>query len=212
MNIDPNKNHYSGFFYLAKHKDKEEFAKTSPRKKTIIFDLAGVLVAFADPKAGGISSAQCVEIALENKPKQFVYFWERPDLHWFLNKLRGQFEIILWSSLSALLTKKIVDHIQRKDSYFAYVLSKADSFKFEETRPTSIALARVTLESIKTDTEQKNLMDVSFNTIDPSLYPKKRVKDFTLLLKNRDLDSILAVDCAEDGLIYMKNNAISVCL
>jgi hypothetical protein len=58
MNIDPNKNLHSGFFYLAKHAEKEEYAKTSPRKRTIIFDLAGVLVAFADPKSGGISSAQ----------------------------------------------------------------------------------------------------------------------------------------------------------
>jgi len=57
-------------------------------------------------------------------PKQFVYFWERENLHKFLNKLRGKYEIIVWSSLSRALTERVVAHIERDKSYFAFVLSK----------------------------------------------------------------------------------------
>jgi len=39
-------------------KEKEEFQKKNPRKKTIIFDLPGVLICFAGSKAGVSATAQ----------------------------------------------------------------------------------------------------------------------------------------------------------
>lgn len=58
LNIDPANNLQSGFFYLCKNDEKKAWTKNSPRKKTMVFDLPGVLVSFADENAGGISSAQ----------------------------------------------------------------------------------------------------------------------------------------------------------
>lgn len=121
----------------------------------MVFDLPGVLVAFADSKAGGISSAQCVELSGGEGPKQFVYFWERPDLHWFLSKLRGAFEIVLWSSLGRLLTERIVAHIERSNSYFAYVLSREDALGYSERAPTNLVLAHATLSVGKKGDQKK---------------------------------------------------------
>lgn len=155
LNIDPTKNLQAGFFYLSKEDEKTEYEKKSPRKRTVVLDLPGVLVSFADPKSGGISSAQCVELVCADGPKQFVYFWERPKLHWFLAKLRGTFEIILWSSLSHVLTSRIVEHIERKSSYFAYVLSKEQAMDFTNRKPTNLVLAQATLSIGKKGDQKK---------------------------------------------------------
>lgn len=58
MSINPGKNLQAGYFYLAKPEEKKQFEKKSPRKRTIVLDIPGVLVAFADKKDAGISSAQ----------------------------------------------------------------------------------------------------------------------------------------------------------
>jgi hypothetical protein len=58
LSINPEKNLQAGYFYLAKAEEKKQFEKKSPRKRTIILDIPGVLVAFADKRDGGISSAQ----------------------------------------------------------------------------------------------------------------------------------------------------------
>lgn len=57
LSIDSSNNLQSGFFYLAREEEKLRFEKKSKRKKTIVIDLPGVLVAFADAKQGGIFSA-----------------------------------------------------------------------------------------------------------------------------------------------------------
>ncbi|CAI2381011.1 unnamed protein product [Moneuplotes crassus] len=206
LSINPRNNSQPGFFYLAKSKEKDEFIKNCPRKKSIILDLPGVLVCFADSKSGGSASAQCVEIESKNGPKQFVYFWERPDLQWFMEKLKLKYEIILWSSLSKSLTDNVVSHIQRKSKYFSVILSREDCMSFEDRKPTNIAQSTLTLAN----KEEKKLMDISFSRIDRSLYPPKPVKDLCLLTKNRDPKSIMVVDCTRDNLTYMKKNSLFV--
>ena len=116
-----------------------------------MFDLPGVLVSFADPKADGIHSAQCVGLSSgqEGGPKQFVYFWERDNIHKMLDKLRGKFEIILWSSLGQALTDRVVEHIERDKSYFAYVLSRNQCLSYDDRKPTNLVMAQATLSAGK---------------------------------------------------------------
>ena len=183
MSIDPAENLPSGFFYLAKKEEQAQYEKTSPRKKSIVLDLPGVLVSFADPKAESIYSAQCVELGSsdEQAPKRFVYFWEREDLHWFLKRLRGAYEIIIWSSLGKVLTEQVVKHIERDNSYFALVLSRQECLSFQDRKPTNPVLAHATLSAKKDG--QKGCLEVSFSSISKALQPKGVLKDITLLLK-----------------------------
>ena len=184
----------------------------SKRKKTIILDLPGVLVAFADAKQGGIFSAQWIEFnnAEEDGPKQFVYFWERDQLHWFLGKLRGTHEIILWSSLSRALTNRVVQHIQRENNYFAYVLCKEDWLSFNDRKPSNLVLANATL-MMGNKSDQKKWLDMSFSNINKALYPIGALKDLTIFLKSREFDSIFVVDWTENALAYMsKSSSIKI--
>jgi len=60
---------------------------------------------------------------------------------------------------------------------------------FEDRKPMSIPLAHETLQLAQKS--EQNLMDMSFSRIDRKLYPPRPIKDLTLLLKNRQPDSIL---------------------
>ena len=208
LSIDSSNNLQSGFFYLAREEEKLRFEKKSKRKKTIVIDLPGVLVAFADAKQGGIFSAHWIEFSNidEEGPKQFVYLWERDELHWFLGKLRGTHEIILWSSLSRELTDRVVAHIQRESNYFAYVLCKENCLSFNERKPTNLVLANATL-MMGNKSDQKKWLDMSFSNISKALYPIGILKDLTLLLKSREFDSIFVVDCTENALAYMSKSS-----
>lgn len=145
----------------------------------------------------------------ENKPKQFVYFWERPDLHWFLNKLRGTYEIVIWSSLGRVLTSKIVEVIERENSYFAYVLSRANTQNYTDRKPTNIVMAQATLMVAKNSDTQKTL-EMSFSSINKALYPGGKLRDLALLSKNRELDSVSVLDCNSEALMYMQKKGIKV--
>jgi hypothetical protein len=130
-------------------------------------------------------------------------------LHWFLSKLKGTFEIILWSSLSRGITDQIVTHIQRKNNYFNFVLSRDETMNFDDRRPINIALAQATLQSAQ-NAEQRSLMDVSFSRIDKSIQPPSNIKDLTLLLDGRKMDTIVSVDCSENALKYIQNSCLKV--
>lgn len=173
--------------------------------------MPGVLVSFADPKSDAVGSAQCVELSSggEGGPKQFVYFWERDNVHRLLDKLRGKYEIIVWSSLGPALTDLIVAHIERDKSYFALVLSKAQCLSFDTRKPTNLVMAQATL-SVGKKGDQKKALEMSFSSINKSLYPGGLLKDMSMLLKNRSRDSIIVMDCTDNALWYMANNKIMV--
>lgn len=173
----------------------------SPRKKSLVIDVPGVLVSFADPKSDAVGSAQCVELSSggEGGPKQFVYFWERDNVHRLLDKLRGKYEIIVWSSLGPALTDLIVAHIERDKSYFALVLSKAQCLSFDNRKPTNLVMAQATL-SVGKKGDQKKALEMSFSSINKSLYPGGLLKDMSMLLKNRSRDSIIVMDCTDNAL------------
>jgi len=160
------------------------------------------MVSFAQSHQSGIFNAQWIEVSnsTENGPKQFVYYWERTNLHWFLYKLKGTYEIILWSSLPKRITKQIVEHIERTHSYFSYVLNREDCLSFADREPVNSVLANETLT--KAAQSMNNWWDVSFAGVNKSLAPAGVVKDITLLLNSREPKNIFVVDWTEKALTY----------
>lgn len=55
------------------------------------------------------------------------------------------------------MTEKIVEHIERKNSYFAFVLSKSDALSFQDREPANKVMVRAILSSVNNDDQKKAL-------------------------------------------------------
>lgn len=195
MNIQNTHNFPAGYYNICPKSLVERYRKSSKRLNTIILDIPGVLVSFLINNKDSLYRTQCVHVQYPGKnTKEFVYFRERQDLHWFLTKLKRKYEIIVWSSLDWLLTEKIISHIQRNHSYFSYVLCRNNWVEFEQNsqelrEAEDLKLVEKSPENTKIPQDMPSYYNFDF---------KNKVRDLSIFLDNREKESIYVVNCHEE--------------